>query len=80
MPIQNHSLVNEFPEMKDRIHEMKMKDKHFARLFADYDHMEHMVQHAESGAPNVADEVLEDLKKKRLYLKDQLFGLLKSAA
>lgn len=80
MPVQNHSLAKEFPEMKERIHQMKMSDAHFAKLFAEYDSIEHMVQRAESGNENVADAVLEDLKKKRLHLKDQLFILLNKAA
>jgi len=80
MPVENHSLANEFPEFKERIHQLKVRDTHFARLFSEYDRIEHMVQHIESGVQNVADEVLEDLKKQRLHLKDQLFGLLNKAA
>ena len=80
MPIENHSLANEFPEMKERIHQMKMTNNHFARLFAEYDIVEHKVHHSESGMENVSDAVLEELKKKRLNLKDQLFSLLKNAA
>lgn len=80
MPVENHSLAKEFPEMKERITHLKGSDAHFAKLFAEYDRTEHMVQHIESGAENVADEVLEELKKKRLSLKDQLFSMLKKAA
>lgn len=80
MPLENHSLANEFPEFKERIHQMKVGDAHFAKLFAEYDHIEHEVHRMESGAQNVADGVLEQLKKKRLALKDQLFAMLKKAA
>jgi len=80
MPLENHSLANEFPDMKDRIHQMKVSDGHFARLFAEYDRIEHDVHRMESGAQNVADDVLEKLKKQRLALKDQLFAMLKKAA
>lgn len=80
MPLENHSLANEFPELKERIHEMKMKDAHFAKLFGEYDQVEHEVHNIESGVKNVADDVLEALKKKRLHLKDQLFSMLKKAA
>jgi uncharacterized protein YdcH (DUF465 family) len=80
MPLENHSLVKEFPEMKDKIHQMKTSDNHFSKLFAQYDELEHSVHRIESGAEAASDDRLEELKKKRLSLKDELFGLLKKAA
>ena len=80
MPLENHSLINEFPEMRESIRRLKATDSHFARLFAEYDAAEHAVHRIESGAEPAADEYLEELKKKRLRLKDELFGLLKKAA
>jgi uncharacterized protein YdcH (DUF465 family) len=79
MPLENHSLINEFPDMRERIHQMKMSDNHFARLFAEYDSIEHDVHRIESGAEAASDERLEGLKKKRLSLKDELFRMLKAA-
>ncbi|MEK6746173.1 MAG: YdcH family protein [Pseudomonadota bacterium] len=80
MPLENHSLINEFPEMREHIHQMKTSNNHFARLFAEYDAVEHDVHRIESGAEAASDERLEGLKKQRLHLKDELFGLLKKAA
>ena len=80
MSLENHSLANEFPEMRERIHQMKTTDNHFARLFEEYDTVTHAVHRIESGAEAAADAHLEALKKQRLKLKDTLFGLLKSAA
>jgi len=80
MPLENHSLINEFPEMREHIHRLKTSDGHFARLFAEYDTVEHAVHRIESGAEAASDTRLEELKKKRLNLKDELFGLLKAAA
>jgi uncharacterized protein len=80
MPLENHSLIHEFPEMRERIHQMKTSDNHFARLFAEYDEVEYSVHRIESGAEAAGDERLEALKKERLRLKDELFGLLKKAA
>ncbi len=80
MPLENHSLIQEFPEMRERIHTMKMSDTHFARLFDEYDAAEHAVHRIESGAEAADDKRLEALKKQRLHLKDQLFSLLKKAA
>jgi uncharacterized protein YdcH (DUF465 family) len=80
MPLENHSLIQEFPEMKNQISEMKQTDAHFARLFAEYDSAEHAVHRIESGAEAASDERLEELKKQRLHLKDSLFAMLKKAA
>jgi uncharacterized protein YdcH (DUF465 family) len=80
MPLENHSLVNEFPEMRERIHALKTSDNHFARLFAEYDEAEHAVHRIESGAEASTDERLDTLKKQRLHLKDALVTLLKKAA
>lgn len=76
MPIENHSLANEFPEFKDRIHELKQDNMHFLRLFNEYHDVDKEVHRIESGAENTSDEYLEGLKKQRLNLKDELFSLL----
>ena len=80
MPLENHSLVQEFPEMRERIHHMKLSDTHFARLFTEYDTLEHDVHRIEAGAEAASDKRLEELKKRRLALKDELYSLLKKAA
>lgn len=76
MQIENHSLANEFPEHKERIHDLKMSDMHFLRLFNEYHDVDKEVHHFESGAEATSDEHLEALKVKRLHLKDQLFAIL----
>jgi uncharacterized protein YdcH (DUF465 family) len=80
MPLENHTLINEFPEMRDLIHQMKMAGGHFTKLFDEYDVIEHEIHRIESGAEAASDERLESLKKKRLSLKDELYGLLKKVA
>lgn len=80
MPLENHSLINELPEMREHIHILKTSDNHFARLFAEYDVAARAVHRIESGAEAATDERLETLKKQRLHLKDTLVMLLKKAA
>lgn len=76
MPIENHSLANELPEHKERIHEMKQENMHFHRLFNEYHDVDKLVHRIESGAENTADEYLLEMKKKRLSLKDELLSML----
>ena len=76
---EKHDLVHELPEYRDRIHELKMNDAHFARLFEEYHEVDHEVHRIESGAQNTSDEYLESRKKVRLHLKDELLRMLKAA-
>lgn len=79
MLIENHSLARELPEYKERIHELKMNNRHFHRLFDEYHDVDHEVHRIEQGVENTSDVYLEDLKKKRLHLKDELYAMLKEA-
>ena len=47
MPIEDHSLVNEFPEFKDDIHQLKMDDAHFKKLYDEYHHLTKEVEKME---------------------------------
>jgi len=73
---EKHDLHHEFPEHHDRIHELKMGNAHFARMFDDYHHVNREVRRIEEGVENTSDEYLENLKKKRLSLKDQLYEMI----
>ena len=72
-----HDLHHEFPELSDRIHEMKIKGGHFKRLFDEYDELAHEMVRIQQQIETPADDVVEGLKVKRLNLKDQLYALLK---
>jgi uncharacterized protein YdcH (DUF465 family) len=76
---EKHDLLHEFPEYKDKIHELKLSNDHFAKLFAEYHEIEHEVRRIEEGVETTSDEYLEERKKERLNLKDQLFEMLKEA-
>lgn len=78
MPLEKHDLIHELPEHREKIHELKMNNAHFSRLFGQYHDVDHAVHRIETGAENTSDEELEVLKKERLHLKDQLFAIIKS--
>jgi hypothetical protein len=71
-----HDLIHELPEHRERIHELKLSNTHFARLFGEYHDVNHAVRRIETGAEATSDAYLEDLKKQRLQLKDELYGML----
>jgi hypothetical protein len=80
MPLENHSLVNEFPEHRNIIHDLKISNRHFSHLFDKYNNVEHEVHRIESGAENTSDKYLEILKKERLKLKDSLYEIILKVA
>ena len=73
---EKHDLIHELPEHKERIHQLKISDEHFAKLFDEYHELDHEILRMEEGIETPSDDVLEELKKKRLYLKDQLFSMI----
>ena len=74
--LEKHDLHHEFPEYYDRIHELKINNSHFARLFEEYHTINREILRIEEGVENTTDEYLEELKKKRLLLKDKLYGII----
>lgn len=76
MSIEKHDLLRELPESKDAIHHLKTSNNHFAKLFDEYHDMDHEVHRIETGVENTSDEYLEEQKKKRLNLKDQLYTMI----
>lgn len=79
MPIENHSLVNELPEYKEQIHELKMSDDHFRRLFEEYNFLTHEIENIEKEIVLASTMEEEEFKKRRLHLKDTLLGMLQKA-
>ena len=77
--MEKHDLIHEFPEYREKIHELKMSNNHFRRFFDEYHEVDHEVHRIETGAENTSDEVLGELRKKRLYLKDELAKILRES-
>jgi uncharacterized protein YdcH (DUF465 family) len=77
--IEKHDLIHEFPEHRERIHDLKTTNAHFARLFAEYHEVDHQVHRIETGAEAACDERLDEAKRKRLTLKDELYEMILTA-
>lgn len=79
MIIERHSLAKELPEFKDLIHDLKISDRHFAKLFNEYHDLDHQIIRIEEGIEVSDDDFIDGLKKQRLHLKDQLHLMLQKA-
>ena len=76
MDLLNHDIAHEFPEHVEKIRDLKTNDAHFAKLFNEYDEDNHAIKKYELGGAVISEEALEDLKKKRLNVKDQIYQQL----
>ena len=76
MDLLKHDIATEFPEFKEKIHALKAGNAHFAKLFTQYDEINHAIARFEGGNGAISDEALEIEKKKRLQLKDEIAQML----
>ncbi len=74
----HHDIGREFPEYRDRIHSLKTSNAHFARLFDEYHELDKQVARIEQEIEPTSDDHAEELKKRRLKLKDELFAMLRA--
>ena len=76
---EKHDLVHELPEHREKIHELKTSNNHFAKLFDEYHEVDHEIHRIETDIETTSDDYLEEKKKLRLHLKDELLKMIKSA-
>ncbi len=76
---EKHDLVHELPEHRETIHQLKISNNHFSRLFDDYHKVDHEIHRIETGIETTSDDYLEGRKKQRLHLKDQLYSMIQNA-
>ncbi len=71
-----HEIPDEFPEYKDKIHELKLSSGYFARLFDEYHELNREIHRIEAAGINTSDEEFENLKLVRIRLKDEIYQML----
>ena len=76
MTIEHHDLGHEFPELRERIHELKVTDNHFRKLLEAYQQLTKDVENMETDVNVVATNTEEEAKKRLVYLQDQLYRML----
>jgi uncharacterized protein len=74
--MEKHDLRNEFPEHVEKIHELKISDNHFKKLFDEYHEVNNEIHSIETEAVHTTDEVLNQLRIQRVQLKDQLYAII----
>ncbi|MDW3207471.1 MAG: DUF465 domain-containing protein [Alphaproteobacteria bacterium] len=72
-----HELIQEFPECGDRIHFLKEQDGHFRELADSYHELNREIHRGETDVEPMGQFHLEELKKRRLALLDEIGGYLR---
>jgi uncharacterized protein YdcH (DUF465 family)/quercetin dioxygenase-like cupin family protein len=72
----HRNLAQEFPELKARIRELKLESPAFRSLYAEYQAVDNEVYRIEQGIETPSDDYTEELKRRRVLLKDRLYGML----
>jgi uncharacterized protein YdcH (DUF465 family) len=76
MTVEHHDLLHEFPQLRDRIHELKTSDQHFRKLFDEYHELTTEIENMEKETTPVSTQTEEEAKIRRVHLKDELYKLL----
>lgn len=79
MQHEHHGIIHEFPEYREEIHNLKMSNEHFRELFDEYHKLDREVFRVENNIEARTETVFEELKKRRLTLKDELFRMLRQS-
>jgi len=75
--MEQHDILHEFPEHKEKIYELKISNNHFRKLFDEYHEVNHTIHRFETVAEARTDEYLNGLKMKRGWLKKGIASYLK---
>ena len=72
----HRDISHEFPEIKHRVHELKLTSAKFRGLYEEYQAVDNEVSRIEQDIETPSDDYTEELKLRRVRLKDRLYGML----
>jgi uncharacterized protein len=74
-----HELHEEFPEAGEALHRLKLENAHFAKLADEYHQVNREIHRIEADVEPASDQRAEDLRKRRLALKDEVAKILRAS-
>lgn len=72
-----HELAAEFPDQVEKMHALRESDAHFAKLSDTYHDLNRAVHRAETNVEPTTDDHMNQMRKERLTLKDQIATYLR---
>ena len=74
-----HALPDAYPEHQETVHRLRRDNAHFAKLAERYDAVNEQIHKAETNIEPTDDFHMEDLRKQRLRLLDEMAGMIRAA-
>jgi uncharacterized protein len=71
-----NDLAEDFPDRIDRIRQLKTSNNHFSRLYDEYNELKRTIHRVETRVEPTTEDVEEDLKRRRVQLKDEIAAML----
>ncbi len=71
-----HELHAEFPDDAETLHQLKLSDAHFQKVSDEYHDVNREIHRIEAEVDHASDQRLEDLKKQRLSLLDEVSQMI----
>lgn len=75
-----HELAEDFPAQSELIQRLKADNPHFARLAEEYHELNRQVHRAETDLEPMDDLAQQELRKRRMALKDEIARMLSENA
>ncbi len=73
-----HDIPHEFPEYSEVIEALQESNSLFKDIYQEYHDLDREIHDIEQNVEAVSDFYAEDLKKKRVLLKDKIYTMLRS--
>src|SRR2546421_1881070 len=73
----HHSILREFPEYRDTVKLLKAGDVNFRKMFDEYHTLDEAIYRIEEEIDFATDQEIEELKKRRAWLKDRIYHLIR---
>ncbi len=63
-------------EYRDVVSKLKTENAHFAKIFERHNELDKQIKEVEEGREHMSDAELDKLKKEKLLLKDEAYGMI----
>lgn len=72
-----HQLADEFPAQVDKMHQLKLDNAHFSKLYEEYHEVNRAVHRAETNIEPTDDANENVMRQQRARLKDEIWAMIK---
>lgn len=75
MHVEHHDLDHEFPKLHDVMQSLTTQNDRFREMFSEYHRLTDEIERLEEADVPVSDFTIEEMKKQRVRLKDQIYRM-----